>query len=62
MYCVNSHYSSLNTSLVSSGLLVPEGIIIPVVSARGYHHPGSQCFGTDMVYEIYILLKFTVPI
>jgi hypothetical protein len=28
---------------------------------RGYHPPSSQCFGTDMVYYIYLLLKLTVP-
>ena len=24
-----------------------------------YHLPSSQCFSTDMVYYIYLLLKFT---
>ena len=55
MYCVNSHYSPIyNTDYIFS--------IVWASSSRGYHHPGSQCVGTDMVYEIYILLKFTVPI
>jgi hypothetical protein len=31
------------------------------VSPRGYHPPNSQCFPTDMVYNIYLSLKFTVP-
>ena len=30
------------------------------ISPRGYLS-SSQCFDTDMVYQIYALLKFTVP-
>jgi hypothetical protein len=30
-----------------------------IISARGYHPPSRQCVGTDMVYKIYLLLKFT---
>ena len=42
------HQSKLDTSV--GRLLVPE-----------YLHIISRCFGTNMVYQIYILLKFTVP-
>ena len=28
---------------------------------RRYHPPRSQCLDTEMVYQIYLLLKFTVP-
>jgi hypothetical protein len=31
------------------------------ISPRGYYSPSKQCFGTDMAYLIYLLLKFTVP-
>ena len=41
------YYDWVDTS--ASGLLVPEDIIHPVVS-----------FGSDMVYYIYLLFKFTV--
>jgi hypothetical protein len=32
-----------------------------IISPRGYHPPSSKCFGTDMVYQIYLLAKFIVP-
>ena len=31
------------------------------ISPRGYYPPSTQCFGIDIVYYIYVLLKFTVP-
>jgi hypothetical protein len=59
----------------AGGLLVTEGIIRPVVSVsitgsihllgwtishRGYHPSTSHCFGTNIVYKIYLVLEFTV--
>ena len=32
------------------------------ISPQGYHSPINQCFGTDMVYWIYLSLKCTVYI
>jgi len=32
-----------------------------ILNPRGYQPPSSQCFDTNMVYEIYLLLKFTIP-
>jgi hypothetical protein len=32
-----------------------------IISPRGYNPPSSKCFGTDMIYQIYLLAKFIVP-
>ena len=32
-----------------------------VISANGYFPPSNQCLDTDMIYKIYLLLKFPVP-
>ena len=31
------------------------------ISPEWYHPPSSQCFSTKIVYQIYLLLKFTFP-
>ena len=31
------------------------------ISLQRYHLPSSQWIDTDIVYQIYLLLKFTVP-
>jgi len=36
-------------------------IYVFITRPLGYHPPSSQCFDTDLVYYIYLLLKFTVP-
>ena len=40
-------------------------VFIPITSwctiSPQWYPPSSQCFGTDMVYQIYLLLQFTVP-
>ena len=67
-YSRNMHW--VNTS--SGGLLVPDGIIHPVVSTLGqylfcwtisprwHHPPSSQYIDTDMVYWIYLCFKHNV--
>ena len=51
-------------NLISTFLLLSleRYLCCSTISSRGYYTSSSQSFGTDMVYQIYILYKkFTIP-
>ena len=62
-YVINEGYPrnvSCTLNLISTFLWLSLGWYLCgwTFSPRGYHPPSGQCFGTDMIYWIYLLSKF----
>ena len=55
------HRAALNSIFTFSLLTLGRYLFWWNIIPRGYHPPSSQYFGTDVVYYIFLLLKYTVP-